>query len=164
MTDSAPNQRRSIRLKEYEYTLPGAYFVTVVAWKREEVFGRILNQAPVLNDVGEMVSYQWENLCKRFPQVELDEFIVMPNHFHGILMIVEPDWRRGAGGTFQDARFATEPLRPVLGSDQSAHQGAGVPAKNHRSGKDPLRPYATKVVPGSLGAVIRAFKASTAYR
>jgi len=87
--DPQKHHRRSIRLKSYDYSQEGAYYVTVVAQNRACLFGDVVNAEMILNDVGQMMQAQWEALPQRFPNVELDEFIVMPNHFHGIIVITD---------------------------------------------------------------------------
>ncbi|RNC69409.1 MAG: transposase [Desulfuromonadales bacterium] len=82
------HHRHSIRLKDYDYSRPGAYFVTICAWQRECIFGDVANGEMVLNDVGRVVQAEWHRLPGRFPQIELDMFVIMPNHFHGIINIV----------------------------------------------------------------------------
>ena len=85
--DPNKHHRRSIRLKNYDYASAGAYFVTICVQHRQPLFGTIVNQTMVLNDAGIMVQTIWESLPKWFPHIEMDEFVVMPNHFHGILVI-----------------------------------------------------------------------------
>ena len=80
--------RRSIRLQGYDYSQPGAYFVTVCVQEKECLFGKILGEEIQLNDAGQMVERWWSELANKFAGVETDESIVMPNHFHGILGIV----------------------------------------------------------------------------
>src|SRR6266545_1399427 len=75
--------RRSIRLPNYDYAQPGAYFVTIVAWHRECLFGEAVNGEMRLNKIGEIVRWEWLALPKRLRFIELGAFIVMPNHFHG---------------------------------------------------------------------------------
>ena len=79
--------RHTIRLKDYDYSQSGSYFVTVCVHNRHSVFGYIGNENIFLNNAGEMVKSVWINLPKRFPHIILDEFIVMPNHIHGIILI-----------------------------------------------------------------------------
>ena len=79
--------RRSIRLPNYDYTQPRAYFVTVCTKNRKHLFGKIVDGAVVLNYAGGIVGQVWGELPKRFPNIELDAFVVMPNHFHGIIII-----------------------------------------------------------------------------
>ena len=81
------HNRRSIRLKEYDYTQSGAYFVTVCTSQRECFFGEIVGGEIHLNRRGEIVTECWHAISDHFPQVELDAFVVMPNHVHGIILI-----------------------------------------------------------------------------
>jgi REP element-mobilizing transposase RayT len=81
------HHRRSIRLKGYDYSQEGWYFVTICVHNREWLFGDIINGKIILNDAGKMVETEWLNLKTRFLNIELGEFVVMPNHFHGILEI-----------------------------------------------------------------------------
>ncbi|HPS31292.1 MAG TPA: hypothetical protein PLZ43_13620 [bacterium] len=81
------HHRRSIRLRDYDYSQNGAYFVTVVAKNRENLFGEIENGEMILNDTGRMVLHCWEQISEHFPDVEIDECCVMPNHFHGVFLI-----------------------------------------------------------------------------
>jgi putative transposase len=80
-------QRKSIRLPGYDYTLAGAYFITLVTWQRECLFGEIVSGEVRLSKLGSMVASEWQRLAKRFPAVELEEWVVMPNHFHGIIVL-----------------------------------------------------------------------------
>lgn len=93
--DPHKHHRVSIRLKGYDYTLAGAYFITIVAYKREMLFGEIVNGVMRLNRRGEIVREEWfasVNIRKEIKLFE-DEFVVMPNHAHGIVWIVEDDSR-----------------------------------------------------------------------
>ncbi len=83
------HHRRSIRLKNYDYSLEGACFVTVVCQNRENLFGAIKNGEMVLNDAGKMIETWWCKIPGKFTHTEIDEFMIMPNHFHGILSIVD---------------------------------------------------------------------------
>lgn len=87
--DPQKHHRRSIRLPEYDYTQPGAYFVTIVAWHRECLFGEVVNEKTKLNNVGEIVQWEWLELPKRLQYIDLGAYVVMPNHFHGILIFHE---------------------------------------------------------------------------
>ncbi len=79
--------RQSIRLKGYDYSQSGGYFVTVVTQLREPLFGDIRNGEMILNDAGKMVQECWENLPNRFSSINIDVFQIMPNHFHGIIIM-----------------------------------------------------------------------------
>jgi len=82
------HQRCSVRLKGYDYSQGGYYFVTICTQNRRPLFGEIKNDVMILNDAGKMVDRQWNGLAGRFKNIQLDEYIVMPNHFHGIIIIV----------------------------------------------------------------------------
>ena len=81
------HHRRTIRLKEYDYSQAGAYFVTICAWQRECLFGNIVDGKMFLNDLGTIIKKIWCNLPEHFHNTSLDEYVIMPNHFHGILTI-----------------------------------------------------------------------------
>lgn len=82
------HHRRSIRLREYDYSSTGAYFVTICVHGRECLLGDISKGEMHLNDAGRMVAEWWMKLPGKFPVVALDEYVIMPNHFHGIVSIV----------------------------------------------------------------------------
>ncbi len=81
-------QRKLIRLAKYDYSGNGVYFVTICTQNRESCFGKIIDGRILLNNVGQMVDKQWQELKNRFFNIELDEYILMPNHIHGIIFIV----------------------------------------------------------------------------
>jgi REP element-mobilizing transposase RayT len=87
--DPDRHHRRSIRLKGYDYTAPGAYFVTICTQNYELLFGNVVDKIMHLNPPGQMVEAEWKALPARFPHIEMDAFVVMPNHFHAILKIRE---------------------------------------------------------------------------
>jgi putative transposase len=123
-TSQYNHHRRSVRLRGHDYSQPGAYFVTICAWQRECVFGEIVDGAMRLNECGRMVEEEWFGLPSRFGHVVLDESIVMPNHWHGIIVLTE---NVGAGSPrpphmdviINPEGAATAPLRnmhrPTLG-------------------------------------------------
>ena len=81
------HNRRSIRLKGYDYSQAGLYFITACVQNRECLFGKIIDGGMILNDAGKMVDTQWLALSTRFSNISLHEYIIMPNHFHAILEI-----------------------------------------------------------------------------
>jgi hypothetical protein len=91
MHNSAIHRRRSLRLKGYDYSMAGAYFVTICTQDRTCLFGDVTAAVMRLNDAGRMVATLWEAIATRFSGVEIDQFVVMPNHLHGILIL--PDAR-----------------------------------------------------------------------
>jgi putative transposase len=82
------HHRRSIRLKGFDYSSPGAYFITICTRHRECLFGEIANGEMTLNRFGKMVATHWANLAKHHPHVQLDEFTIVPNHVHGIIVLI----------------------------------------------------------------------------
>jgi REP element-mobilizing transposase RayT len=93
--DPQKHHRRSIRLKGYDYASAGAYFVTIVTYQRECVFGEIVNGEMRLNEVGKIVEKTWNDLPNHYSNVELGAFCIMPNHVHGIIILI--DTTVGAG-------------------------------------------------------------------
>lgn len=81
------HRRRSIRLVHYDYSQDGAYFVTICTKLKKHLFGEIREGEMILNDVGRIAERCWFAIPEHFPFIELDEFIVMPNHMHGIFFI-----------------------------------------------------------------------------
>jgi len=79
--------RRSLRLKDYDYSQPGGYFLTMVTFQREHLFGEIVEGTMQLNKAGEIVQEIWESLSVRYPNIILDEMVVMPNHVHGVVFV-----------------------------------------------------------------------------
>ncbi len=142
--DPQKHHRRSIRLKEYDYSQAGAYFVTTVTWRREFLFGEIQNKEMKLNKVGKIVEWEWLELSKRLPYLELGALVVMPNHFHGILFIHE-----SVGATRQGQRVSQPGVE--LTQTVTPHSMDGSPL-----------PHGPK--PASLGAIIAQFKSRVTKR
>ena len=78
--------RRSIRLKGYDYSKAGAYFITICVKDKIHFFGKIENGEMVLNDAGIMIDKWWQKIPEKFPDIELGEYQIMPNHFHAIVI------------------------------------------------------------------------------
>jgi putative transposase len=87
--DPQRHHRRSIRLKGYDYSQAGAYFVTICTQGRICLLGDVVNDQMELNNAGRLMESVWLDLPNRFSTVELDEFVVMPSHMHGIIVIVD---------------------------------------------------------------------------
>ena len=85
----AIHNRHSIRLQGYDYTQPGAYYVTINTFKKEHLFGKVVDGVVQLSEMGKIAQQQWCKIPNRFPNVTLDEFIIMPNHMHGIIIICD---------------------------------------------------------------------------
>jgi len=80
-------RRRPLRLPGFDYSGEGVYFVTICTRNRECLFGDVVNGKMCLSNVGRVVQTDWDRLSDRFPTIELDAFVVMPNHVHGILLV-----------------------------------------------------------------------------
>ena len=81
------HHRRSIRRGNYDYSLAGAYFVTICIKNREFLLGEIRNNKVYLSNIGNIVKKIWEKMPGHFIDVRLDRFVIMPNHLHGIIVI-----------------------------------------------------------------------------
>ncbi len=119
--DPERHHRRSIRLKGYDYTQPGAYFITICTHDRACLFGEVVEGQMRLNDFGQVVKEEWFRSAEIRKEIRLfaDEFVVMPNHIHGIVWIVEHGVAamRVMGGVGATRRVAPTPPRgPVSGS------------------------------------------------
>jgi putative transposase len=111
--DPHKHHRKSARMKGYDYSLAGAYFITLVTYQREMLFGEIENGEMKLNHRGEVVQEEWFRSANIRREIRLypEEFVVMPNHIHGIVWIVddistnvEADIDVGANGRIENAR------------------------------------------------------------
>ncbi len=83
-----PN-RQSMRLRDYDYTRGGVYFVTICTYRFAHIFGQVVAGSVQLNDLGKLVEQEWQRTAIVRPAVEVDLFVVMPNHLHGLLFISE---------------------------------------------------------------------------
>lgn len=81
-------RRRSVRLKGYDYSQAGAYFITICTNNRDCLFGKVVHGEMRLNDIGQVAERCWRGIPRHFPHTELDTFVVMPNHVHGIIWIM----------------------------------------------------------------------------
>ena len=131
--DAEHDNRQSTRMKGYDYTLPGAYFVTIISQNRMCLFGDIEKGEVKLSKIGQLVISCWKGITDKINNIVFDEFVLMPNHLHGIIFILESD---GKGEAFSDLNTSM----CVLSSENAS----------------PLRPRGTQS--GSLSAVIQNFK------
>ena len=83
------HHRHSIRLKGYDYSQSGLYFVTICVQKHECLFGKIINGEMILNEYGKIVNDEWQYLQTKYPHIVLYEYVIKPNHFHGIIAIID---------------------------------------------------------------------------
>ncbi len=113
--DPAIHHRRSIRLRGYDYAQAGAYFINIVTQGRECLFGAVTPDGEIaLNDAGHMIEHWWQELGAKYTHVITDAFMVMPNHFHGIVVITA-------------AHIVGADLRVSPPSESGAHPEPGAP-------------------------------------
>ncbi|HEM48944.1 MAG TPA: hypothetical protein ENO27_01915 [Caldithrix sp.] len=122
------HHRKSIRIPSYDYSQEGWYFVTICTYQREKLFGEIINKNIKLNKYGNIAKQCWMEIPFHYPNVKMDEFIVMPNHVHGIINIFEKH-------------------------DTSVLNVVGI--QNFESLR--VNKY-QHIIPGSIGTIIRGFK------
>jgi len=131
-SDSQKHNRHSIRLPEYDYTKRGAYFITICTWQRECIFGDVIEGKAKLSLRGQIAQREWMRMERRFRWADFSNYVIMPNHVHGIIVIHDKS-------DCYEGRKRTDPNISV----------------------DPSSPH---VAPGSLGAIVRAYKASVTWR
>jgi REP element-mobilizing transposase RayT len=136
--DYRDHNRRSIRLRVYDYTAPGPYFITICTCDGVHLLGDVKDGTIHLSEMGDVVARTWCDLARHRPGVVLDQWVVMPNHFHGIIALPARDAR-----TIGVALAAWRARHPV-----SAPTG--------RAAGRPRGP-----TPRSLGAIVGAFKSAT---
>jgi len=85
--DPSIHNRRSIRLKGFDYSQAGSYFITICCHNRKSRFGYVKNGKMILNEFGRIAHNEWINLADRFPEFELSTFQIMPNHMHAIIRL-----------------------------------------------------------------------------
>jgi len=116
--------RHSIRLKDYDYSQPGAYFVTIAAFQHENLFGEIMNGEMRLNEYGNIAEECWRAIPEHFPNMELGVYVIMPNHVHGIIVIHEykslPSVRARHASPLRPNGVKPNSLGAVVGSFKSA--------------------------------------------
>ena len=151
-----------MRLKHHDYRQPGAYFVTICTHGGRSLFGNIVNEDMSLNELGKVVHDEWLNTEKVRQNVELDSFVVMPNHIHGIIFIVDernhenrathrvaPTRDRPTRVEFSDARSTQEIVKQTERNSPTMRQAG--------SSSNTLQA-------GSLGAIIGQFKIAVTRR
>ena len=131
------HNRRSLRMKGYDYSREGAYFITMVTQDRFHIFGEIVNEEMILNEVGEIAKKVWLQTPIIRNNIILGEFIIMPDHIHGIL-IITPTPNEGAN---DEGANCNSPHSPHSSPHSHSPQKFQSPSK-------------------TIGAIIRGFKGS----
>ncbi|MCW5876696.1 MAG: hypothetical protein KIS85_07405 [Anaerolineales bacterium] len=150
-----PRSRKGIRLPEYDYAQPGAYFVTISSYKKVNIFGTVVHEEVQLNDFGEIAQRGWQAIPKHFASVSVDAFIVMPNHIHGILFINEDEAsvqrKNYKQGQTSQIRVGAQHAAPIDAALDQISVGARHASPLHKS---------RGASSGSLGAIIGSYKSS----
>ncbi len=142
--DPQKHHRRSIRLKNYDYSSAGAYYVTIVTWHRDFLFGKIENGEMKLNKAGEIVQAELLELEKRLKYIQLGAFIIMPNHVHIIIFILTEAGTTRLGLTKTNFSIPPSQNENIKSKDES--------------------PLPRGPQPASLGTIISQFKSRVTKR
>ncbi len=162
--DPQKHHRRSIRLKGYDYTQPGAYFITICTHHRDEIFGEVVDGEIKLSPLGMIVREEWFRSAEMRKEIRLfeDELSIMPNHLHAINWIVETD-----GALLDLGKMHVVPSLGNPSIQQDAHgqdqDARGQDQDAHGENQD-ARGASLRRVAGSLGSIIAGFKASVTSR
>jgi putative transposase len=139
-------------LKEYDYSSPGDYFITICTYQKEYIFGEIINEEMHLNDYGKIVWEEWLRTAEMREDVELDEFVVMPNHIHGIIVLTD-----SGRGTLQCALVGANCNSPQAKSHNN-------PSNNGAYIDMPLQKTKFCSPSKTIGTIIRGFKSAATKR
>jgi putative transposase len=156
-------RRQSTRLRARDYSSPGNYYVTLCTHTRQMLFGHVSEGVMHLNDVGRATDRFWNDIPLHFPQVELDEYIVMPNHVHGIIRITKHGWVpanqpvRAVGIPIVTGLSVTE---PVGANDHLPLQSHSTSSRITRSKLFPLGHGTSR----TIGSMVRGFKTAVTRR
>jgi len=157
------HHRRSIRLQRYDYSCAGAYFITCCTHNRLCLFGNIVDKQMCLNDAGRIVVDEWTKTPDIRNEIILDQWVVMPNHFHGIMIITNDTIRNitGSPGYISSSLQG----RPAGKADRGDHMGPvsqkGTSAHN---GEGDRRVAPTGPKPRSIGAIMAGYKSAVTKR
>jgi REP element-mobilizing transposase RayT len=165
--DPKIHHRRSIRLRGYEYSLPGAYYVTLCAFGKQRIFGQVIDDQMQENDCGKIVRQQWFESAQIRQNLDLDAFIVMPNHLHGILWIVGPNGIRPGANMGPPLADGAKHVGPS-GARPAPNTARPVPNAIHpyQRGRTPFGPTnrIPAMRPHSLAAWASGFKSAVTSR
>jgi REP-associated tyrosine transposase len=146
-SDLPPRHRRSIRLPHFDYTSGAAYFVTLCTLNRACLFGEVIDGAMQLNEAGRVAEAEWVRTAEMRPHAALDEFVVMPNHLHGIVVL-----RKDLVAQWRDADGAARSAAGAPHTNEGVREGQGVRSTPLRDGES-MVPGSAEVVSGSPAGV-----------
>lgn len=146
-------KRESYRFKNWDYRNPGIYFITICTKDRAYHFGDCENGKVLWNESGEVASKFWKEIPMHFPHVKLDEYIVMPNHVHGILILVDMDVSNGVdNGDVLDDVGTLQCNVPTSSKTKNTQTKSLPPINNKMSVISPKS--------GSVSTIIRSYKSA----
>ena len=159
--------RRTVRLPDFDYSQAGAYFVTICAFQHRKIFGTLAGEEIQLSDIGSIILEEWEKTPMIRPNIELGAYVIMPNHFHAIVHIVDNDdltkeyiqennyVNDPAVGAYSHTPLPDQSPHPMDGTFNPIHVPLPVINIIHKKLRSPS---------GTIGSVVRGFKASVTTR
>ncbi len=135
------HHRKSIRLKGYDYSQAGLYFITICVQDRKCLFGKIVDDEMILNDAGKIADECWMEIPKHFPNAILHEHIVMPNHVHGIVELTQNNVANVGVENIRVQNIRVENFQPLQQPNEPPKQNAF-----------------QKMIPRSIGSIVKGFK------
>lgn len=124
------NNRQSIRLKGYDYSSPGEYFITICTHNRKHIFGNVVDGEMQLNRFGKIAQNEWVNTESIRDNVVLDTFIIMPNHMHAVFGIMS---NVGAVGAYRDTPVRDIPCNNYKSKFRSPSKNVGAIVRGYKS-------------------------------
>jgi len=164
------HHRRSIRLKGYDYSQAGAYFITLCTHNREHLFGEVVSGNMILNEYGKVASNEWAKTPEIRPHVALDVFVIMPNHMHGIIIIngrgeshsphnVDPPYTANIGES-----HSPHNINPPYTANTGELHSPGLDLPGNTNQSDPANKGECDSPPRSpsntIGAMVRGYKSA----
>jgi len=148
------HNRKSIRLKEYDYSFPGCYYVTICAHGKNNLFGKIKNGNVTLNNIGKIVEEEWTKTKEIRKNVDLDYYIIMPNHLHGIIILNG----RGELNSPKGNGERSSQIKENVGATR------WVARDKEEKAIQRIAPTKETLIPNSLGSIIGQFKSTVTKR
>ena len=149
--DGIAPKRKSIRLKNFDYSRAGAYFVTICSHNKKFVFGRVEDDAVRLSELGRLIEECWQQITEHFMNATLDEYIIMPNHLHGIIVLSE---------SYHDCRGAARSARETDSTGRGAARSARKTDSTGRGAACSTRSETSNMRPDTLSTIVRSFKSA----
>jgi len=153
------HHRRSIRLKGYDYSWAGAYFITICTKDRKCLFGEITNGEMTLNEMGQIAYNEWLRTPELCPNVSLDVFAIMPNHMHGIIVIIEDENEKRGGD------LHSPDCEIINFTNESSSHGENIDDRHEYEGEckgECYSPRQFRSPSNNIGAMVRGYKSSVA--